>query len=79
MNSHEIFYYPYASFKEGQMPLLKAAALYFDKLYILDPRKASSGTTGIQHKSGERGYIFNLEGLYKGAHYERYRPKVLAV
>lgn len=46
MNGHEIFYYPYASFKEEQKPLLKAAALYFDKLYILDPLKASSGTIG---------------------------------
>jgi translation initiation factor IF-3 len=38
---HSIFYYPYASFKEEQSPLLKAVALYFDKLYILDPLKAS--------------------------------------
>lgn len=41
MTSHSIFYYPYASFSEKQSPLLKAAALYFDKLYILDPMKAS--------------------------------------
>ncbi len=41
MTEHSIFYYPYASFKEKQVPLLKAAALYFDKLYILDPTKAS--------------------------------------
>lgn len=41
MNEHSIFYYPYASFTQEQSPLLKAAALYFDKLYILDPLKAS--------------------------------------
>lgn len=41
MNQHNIFYYPYASFKGEQELLLKAAALYFDKLYILDPEKAS--------------------------------------
>jgi hypothetical protein len=41
MYEHNIFYYPYASFKEKQAPLLKAAALYFDTLYILDPVKAS--------------------------------------
>ena len=70
MNSHSIFYYPYASFTGDQSPLLKVAAIYFDKLYILNPEKASSGTTGIQHKLRERGYIFDLEGLYKGAHYE---------
>ena len=44
---HKIFYYPYGSFDDAQIPLLKAAALYFDKLYILDPLKASSGTIGI--------------------------------
>jgi hypothetical protein len=48
MNNHEIFYYPYASFKEEQTPLLKVAAIYFDKLYILDPEKSSSGMIGIQ-------------------------------
>jgi len=41
MTEHSIFYYPYASFKGEQQLLLKAAALYFDKLYILDPEKAS--------------------------------------
>ncbi|NIP23698.1 MAG: hypothetical protein GWN67_06305 [Phycisphaerae bacterium] len=40
MNEHSIFYYPYASFRDDQVPLLKAVALYFDKLYILDPFKA---------------------------------------
>ena len=38
MNSHSIFYYPYASFTG-----------YFDKLYILDPEKSSSGMIGIQN------------------------------
>lgn len=47
MNSHTIFYYPYASLKDDQALLLKAAALFFDKLYILDPVKASWGTTII--------------------------------
>jgi hypothetical protein len=46
MNAHTIFYYPYCSFKDEQEPLLKAAALYFDKLYILDPKRAASGSTG---------------------------------
>lgn len=48
MNSHSIFYYPYASFTGDQSPLLKVAAIYFDKLYILDPEKSSSGMIGIQ-------------------------------
>jgi len=46
MNEHSIFYYPYASFRNDQLPLLKAAALYFDKLYILDPMKASWNRIG---------------------------------
>ncbi|MFB0551858.1 MAG: hypothetical protein ACETWQ_00965 [Phycisphaerae bacterium] len=46
MVKHSIFYYPYASFKDDQVSLLKAAALYFDKLYILDPLKACWGMIG---------------------------------
>jgi len=37
MSPHTPFYYPYNSFQDRQAPLLKAAALYFDKLVILDP------------------------------------------
>jgi hypothetical protein len=44
--THDIFYYPYASFTQKQAPLLKAAALYFDKLFVLDPEQASAGTIG---------------------------------
>jgi hypothetical protein len=47
MTEHKLFYYPYASFTGRQSLLLKAAALYFDKLYILDPSKASFGRVGI--------------------------------
>ncbi len=36
MAEHNLFYYPYACFTNTQLPLLKVAALYFDKLYILD-------------------------------------------
>jgi hypothetical protein len=47
MTEHALFYYPYASFTNAQVPLLKVVALYFDKLYILDPEKATGGTIGI--------------------------------
>jgi hypothetical protein len=47
MTKHNLFYYPYASFTEKQLPLLKVAALYFDKLYILDPQGASWDSIGI--------------------------------
>jgi hypothetical protein len=33
---HNLFYYPYMSFTYAQFPLLKVAALWFDKLVILD-------------------------------------------
>lgn len=46
MTEHNLFYYPYASFTNTQLPLLKVAALYFDKLYILDPNKATGGSVG---------------------------------
>jgi hypothetical protein len=47
MSEHSIFYYPYADFKNEQLPLLKVAALYFDKLYILDPHKASYAPNSV--------------------------------
>lgn len=46
MSEHTLFYYPYASFTNAQLPLLKVAALYFDKLIILDPVSASWDTIG---------------------------------
>lgn len=46
MPGHNIFYYPYATFGDKQSLLLKAATLYFDKLYILDPLKANWGGIG---------------------------------
>lgn len=33
-SGHNLFYYPYASFTNEQVPLLKVAALYFDKVTI---------------------------------------------
>jgi len=47
MTSHNLFYYPYASFTNVQLPLLKVAAVWFDELFILDPEKASGNTIGL--------------------------------
>ena len=44
MTDHIVFYYPYASFTKAQHPLLRGAALYFDKLYMLDPAGGSWGS-----------------------------------
>ena len=49
MTEHNLFYYPYASFTNAQLPLLKVAALYFDKLILLDPVGASWDTIGADH------------------------------
>ena len=49
MTEHNLFYYPYASFTNAQCPMLKVAALYFDKLVILDPVGASWATIGADH------------------------------
>jgi hypothetical protein len=49
MTDHNLFYYPYASFTNTQLPLLKVAALWFDKLVILDPLGASWDTIGADH------------------------------
>src|SRR5262245_49914972 len=53
MSEHNLFYYPYASFTNEQLPLLKVAALYFDKLAILDPVGASWATIGADHVARE--------------------------
>ena len=52
MPQHSIFYYPYASLTKEQTLLLKATALYFDKLYMLDPMKASWATIGMHELEG---------------------------
>lgn len=53
MSEHSVFYYPYATLGAEQSPLLKAAALYFDKLFILDPLKASWATIGPGERERE--------------------------
>ena len=45
MTDHNLFYYPYASFTNTQLQLLKVAAPYFDKLYVLDPVGASCSSS----------------------------------
>jgi hypothetical protein len=41
MADHRLFFYPYASFTDRQLSLLKLAALWADKLILLDPRIAA--------------------------------------
>lgn len=53
MTEHNLFYYPYASFRNKQLPLLKVAALYFDKLVTLDPVGASRATISADSHARE--------------------------
>lgn len=62
MPKHNLYYYPYASFTNAQLPLLKVAALYFDKLYILDPDKAIGGTVGLGDVTKEIA-LLETEGI----------------
>jgi hypothetical protein len=41
MTKNRLFYYPYATLLDAQLPLMKTAALYFDSLVMLDPRDAT--------------------------------------
>ncbi len=53
MTEHNVFYYPYASFTNAQLPLLEVAALYFDELVILDPVGASRAAIGADYRVQE--------------------------
>lgn len=53
MTEHNLFFYPYASFTNEQLPRLKVDALYFDKLNILDPVGASWATVGAGFRARE--------------------------
>jgi len=70
MDENSIFYYPYATFQDAQLPLLKAAALYFDKLYILDPLQASFDGIGIQSDVDEDVDLLKDAGIL-----ERINPR----
>lgn len=63
MSGHSIFYYPYASFGYEQAPFLRAAALYFDKIYLLDPEKARSTGTGPLQGIGADIVTLEKEGI----------------
>lgn len=53
MNECNLFYYAYASFTNAQLPLLNVAVLYFDKLMLLDPARASWDTIGVDQNARE--------------------------
>lgn len=63
MTEHNLFYYPYASFNNAQLPLLKVAALYFDKLVILDPVGASWDTIGADFRVRDTVILLKDAGI----------------
>ncbi|MGM0561897.1 MAG: hypothetical protein ACQETX_12610 [Pseudomonadota bacterium] len=63
MNRHKVFYYPYASFTNAQLPMLKVAALWFDKLVILDPVGASWNTVGADHIARDAARLLKDAGI----------------
>ena len=63
MTEHNLFYYPYASFTNAQLPLLKVAALYFDKLVLLDPLGASWDTIGVDHVARDAVRLLKEVGI----------------
>lgn len=63
MADHDLFYYPYSSLTDQQLPLLKVAALYFDKLYMLDPVGASWATIGADYWARDAIQLLEHEGI----------------
>lgn len=62
---HNLFYYPYASFTNTQLPLLKVAAVWFDRLVILDPVGASRDTISADHITREAVRLLNGAGSHR--------------
>ncbi len=59
MSDHNLFFYLYASFTNAQLPLMKVAAMWFDKLIILDPVGASRDTIGADHIARDAVKLLN--------------------
>ncbi len=63
MTEHNLFYYPYASFTNAQLPLLKVVALRLDKLAILDPVGASWDTIGADYVARDAVRLVKEAGI----------------
>lgn len=53
MNKHNLLYYHFALFTGALLPLLKVAALGFDKPVLLDPVRASWGSMDADQHASE--------------------------
>jgi hypothetical protein len=63
MTENRLFYYPYATMFDAQLPLLKTAALYFDKLGLLDPRDATWDRVGPDPGALDEVLLLERHGL----------------
>lgn len=63
MTEHNLFHYPFASTSKAQLPLFKVAALYFDKLVILDPVGASWDTLGANYIARDAVQLLKDAGI----------------
>ncbi|MFI7059403.1 hypothetical protein ACIBL3_00290 [Kribbella sp. NPDC050124] len=63
MTENRLLYYPYATMFDAQLPLLKTAALYFDKLILLDPRDASWDRVGPNPLALDEVLLLERHGL----------------
>jgi hypothetical protein len=63
MTDNRLFYYPYATMFDAQLPLLKTAALYFDKLFLLDPRDATWDLVGPDPRALDEVLVLERHGL----------------
>ncbi|WP_448544493.1 hypothetical protein [Roseiflexus sp.] len=69
MIEHTLFYYyPYVSFMNTQLPLMKVVALWFDKLVILDPVSASWDTIGADHVPRDAARLLQSVGILEPAY-----------
>lgn len=65
MTPHRLYYYPYASFTNQQLPLLKVAAVWFDELVILDPIGASLHSVGLDPGVSQAVQLLRQEGILR--------------
>jgi hypothetical protein len=63
MTGNKLFYYPYAALTNEQLPLLKVAALYFDRFVVLDPVEASWDTVGADHVARDAVRLLRDAGI----------------
>lgn len=65
MPPHRLYDYPYASFTDQQLPLLKVAAVWFDELVVLDPLGANLNTIGVEPRVSQALQLLQREGILK--------------